>query len=398
MPKSSEIPIYSYFYPVSTQCPERQERARTHGYELVDETQLCQDAQPLYEGHDQPVTYSLGDVATRNWDDADPEAMAPQIELATKHGISGFIFDSYLGQKSGKSVHEMKSVINEGFLGAENANSINFALMAALGSPRVTLPISPGMAFKEQRRDYDRTKGTVETIVDACATQYWNRDNYIRMGYDDQPYLSIYASEAKNVEGSLTLPDMLEYLKEYSQRRYKIEPYVVGVLKAPSARAHFEQNVDAMTGYAFLPNFEPDAEPIQDYSSLLEQRIAEWHEITTASSKPFVPPVVLGWDGSPRGINGPTLEEVTGVYPFTPIVTGNTPETFERMLREQRNFVTQHVPPKDSYTVITAWNEITEGTALLPKVQPDGSLDSRYLQIVNSIGTTARAAEQPLVY
>lgn len=166
---------------------------------------------------------------------------------------------------------------------------------------------------------------------------------------------------------------------------------IVGVLKTPGARAYFERSADAMTGYAFLPNFEFDADPLQDYNSLLEQRMVEWDEIANNSSKPYVPPVVLGWDGSPRGVNGPTLEEVTGVYPFTPIVTGSTPKTFGRMLQEQRNFVMQRVSPEDRYTVITAWNEITEGTALLPKVRPDGSLDSSYLNVLSSLGNNTAA-------
>lgn len=392
MSKLPDIPIYSYFYPVSTQCPERQERARAHGYELADETQLCQDAQPLYEGHQQPVTYCLGDVAVRNWDDADPEAMASQIDLATQNGVNGFIFDSYLGQKDGKSVHEMASVVNRGFLGAENADTIKFALMVALGSPRVALPISPGMAFEENRRDYDRSRGTVETIVDTCANLYWDKDNYIRMGQEDRPYLSIYASEIRKKdgardEGELSLPDMVAYMREYSQRRYKIEPYIVGVLKTARARASFESGADAMTGYAFLPNFEFDADSLQDYNALLEQRMAEWHEIADGSTKPYVPPVVLGWDGSPRGINGLALEEVAGVYPFTPIVTGSSPATFEHMLREQRDFILQRVPPEHRYTLITAWNEITEGTALLPKVRADGSLDTTYLDALRRFST-----------
>ena len=59
-------PVYAYFYPLTTKCEERERRADAHGTSLVDETQLCQDALPLYENHRQPVTYCLGDQALNN--------------------------------------------------------------------------------------------------------------------------------------------------------------------------------------------------------------------------------------------------------------------------------------------------------------------------------------------
>src|ERR1044072_1805568 len=101
-----KTPVVSYFYPLTVECPERQARAAEYGFELPDETQLCQDARPLYEGHIQPVTYCLGDVALKNWDDTNKAAMERQIELASGHGVDGFIFDTYLGEKNGRRVHE----------------------------------------------------------------------------------------------------------------------------------------------------------------------------------------------------------------------------------------------------------------------------------------------------
>jgi hypothetical protein len=383
-----KIPAYAYFYPLSTACPERQLRAEENGYVLADETQLCQDAEPLYEGHNQPVTYCLGNVALKNWDDADPEAMERQIDLATSNGLDGFIFDTYLGQKQGKKVYEMGSVLDDAFLGTSASNGMEFALMSVLGSPRVVLPVPKTKGFEEKGRYYDPTKGTVEEIIDHSARNYWDRDNYIRIG--DRPYLSVFTSDMRTANGedsdALSLPDTIEYMKEYSVRAYGIEPYIAGVcLKAKHAKPLFERGADAMTGYAFLPNFGADSEPVQDYASLLRERMADWDAITQQIDKPYVPPVVVGWDASPRGINGSRIEDVSGTYPFTPIVEGSNSERFSDMLRAQRAFVASNVPEEERYTPITAWNEVTEGAALLPKVDENGALDKSYLDAVRKV-------------
>ena len=382
-----KTPVYSYFYPLSTACPERQTRALEHGYELPDETQLCQDAEPLYSGHKQPVTYCLGEAAVKNWDDADPQSMERQAQLARAYGVDGFIFDTYLGQKNGKVVHEMGGVVDDAFLGSGASQVIKFAIMSVLGSPRVALPVPKTKGFEESGRYYDPTKGTARTIIDKCAQDYWNRDNYIRIGDKQQPYLSVFTSDMRTAgaaeEGALTLPDSIEYMKEYSSQEYGIEPYIVGVcLKAQHAIPLFERGADAMTGYAFLPNFGAAADPVQQYDSLLQQRMDDWVRIATQLDKPYVPPVVVGWDASPRGISGSRIEDVSGVYPFTPIVEGSTSDLFDKMLRAQHDFVQARVPESERYTPITAWNEITEGAALLPKVNQDGTLDSGYLDML----------------
>jgi hypothetical protein len=38
-----------------------------------------------------------------------------------------------------------------------------------------------------------------------------------------------------------------------------------------------------------------------------------------------------------------------------------------------------------SFTPITAWNEITEGAALLPKILPDRSVDNSYLAKIRKL-------------
>ena len=103
-------------------------------------------------------------------------------------------------------------------------------------------------------------------------------------------------------------------MKEYSWRKYRIEPYLATVcLRVTHALDHLAAGADSMTGYGFIPDFtESMRRPIQNS------------------------PVVVGWDASPRGSipEGKHFRDIQGMYPFTPV---------------------------------TAWNDITEGAALLPK-------------------------------
>lgn len=127
--------------------------------------------------------------------------------------------------------------------------------------------------------------------------------------------------------------DMLHAdMKEYSWRKYRIEPYLVTVcLRVARALDHLAAGADSMTGYGFLPDFtESMRRPIQNYREQVVKRIEEWDIIQEQIDKPYIPPVVVGWDASPRG-------------------------------------------------------SIPEGVALLPKILPDGSVDNSYLAKIREL-------------
>ena len=138
---------------------------------------------------------------------------------------------------------------------------------------------------------------------------------------------------SNNNNKDMSHADMINYMKEYSWRKYRIEPYLATVcLRATHALGHLATGSDSMTGYGFLPDFtESMRRPIQNSS-----------------------PVVVGWDASPRGSisEGKHFRDIQGMHPFTPI---------------------------------TASNEITEGIALLSKILPDGSVDNSYLAKIREL-------------
>lgn len=145
-------------------------------------------------------------------------------------------------------------------------------------------------------------------------------------------------------------------MKEYSWRKYRIEPYLATVcLRATRALDHLAAGADSMTGHGFLPDFtESMWRPIRNYREQVIRRVEGWDTIQEQIDKPYIPPVVVGWDASPRGSipEGKHFRDIQGMYPFIPI---------------------------------TAWNEITEGVALLPKILPDRSVDNSYLAKIREL-------------
>lgn len=388
--KERKSPVFSYYYPLTVNCETLKQRAYVNGGgEPTDETLLCSQAKPLFEEHKQPVVYTFdGNSEHTTWDDSSPRVMQAQIDLAQEYGVDGFIFDTYVGVKNGIPTREKDKVLDKGFLACSLGRTA-YACMMIFGSPRSVLPVPP--YFEEADRYYDQTRRTPEVMIDYLAQQHWNHPNYIKIL--DRPYVSVFTSDMKssstNSREKMSYADMIGYMKEYSWKKYKIEPYLATVcLRASHAESHLAAGADAMTGYGFLPDFSESAKrPLQNYRDQIGKRVVEWYSMQEQLDKPYVPPVVVGWDASPRGkvFNDAGLDQVRGSYPFTPIVTNSNSEDFGIMLCQQKEYLMHNIDPAERYTPITAWNEITEGAALLPKVLPDGTVDDSYLQKVKEL-------------
>ena len=108
---------------------------------------------------------------------------------------------------------------------------------------------------------------------------------------------------SNNNNKDMSHADVINYMKEYSWRKYRIEPYLATVcLRATRALDHLAAGANSMTGYGFLPDFtESMWRSIQNYREQVVKRIEEWNIIQEQIDKPYIPPVVVGWDASPRG-------------------------------------------------------------------------------------------------
>lgn len=397
MSTSSEFPVGAYFYPQTATCAVRAERIQSLGREEVDETLLVQEAAPLFAGHRQPHTYCLGDAARTRWDDADSIAMGLQVELMQDAGLEFVIFDTYGGSKNGCPPTREMDKPHDAFLALDDTRkNMQFATMWCRSGPRVDLPTPLGQdRRREAGRDYDQSVQTAKFIVDQCAIRYWNDPGHFRIM--DRPYLSIYNTFSPAEEETCTeLEKFMGTLKGYAATAYGVDPYIVAVERQTGKTAAISgSSIDAISAYAFLPDFTRNAPPLQDYTKRVEAVTKDWETIFEATSVPFVPPAVVGWDASPRGMKGVSLEEVANKYPYTPVLVDGSPDAFADMLSRSFRWTREHIPSREQYGLICSWNEIGEGCTLLPEVV-DGKADFAYLDAMAKAISNFRASSQIL--
>ena len=338
-----------------------------------NESQEVQRACPLFSGHDQPRTYTIDDGSTTTWDDADPGVMRQQVRLAESHGLDFFVFDSYVGTRNGLVVREMSKPV-DAFL--ENPGSLKLAQMFVLESPRVRLPFASNLE-PEPGRPYDLCRATALEIRKEALLR-WQHPFYLTLG--GRPVVLIMANSAQIKEPAMV--DVLEVIRGDRAPH----PFVILILRRLEDLDPVQAlKPDGVTGYAYLPDFGSHAEPIQDYDARVAAVGREWEMIQDRLHVPFLPPAVCGWDASPRGRRDLdwTTASAQRVYPFVPVVQGACPDAFATMLDRAAEFTewsTRNHWDDEGILLVTAWNEIGEGCALLPRVLPGNQLDDGWLR------------------
>jgi hypothetical protein len=102
--------------------------------------------------------------------------------------------------------------------------------------------------------------------------------------------------------------------------------------------------------------------PNADSRQLRDAAFADYEHLARTLPVPFHPNVTVGWDSTPR--ISADVPFVPGRYPFLPVFD-QTPAEFEAALQRAAAFVEEH-PTGHPIITINAWNEWTEGSALLP--------------------------------
>lgn len=136
--------------------------------------------------------------------------------------------------------------------------------------------------------------------------------------------------------------------------------------------------IDSATSYVWVHHLEFTHFPDTPYPKLREKCRTEHERLRREYGITYFPNVTMGWDSSPRTIQTDVFEDLG--YPFYPVYTGNTPEEFEKALRDMKAFLDEgNVQPK--VCTINAWNEWTEGSYL----EPDTVNGMGYLEAVRNV-------------
>lgn len=390
------VRIGAYFYPNEPSCPIRTERNK--GQRVESEPVLARNARSLFPGHDQPRAYCLGDKNWTDWDDSERLTAERQIDLGNEARLNFFIVDSYLGIRNGKAMQESGGFLSQiASLPSSRIGNLEFGMMCCFRAPRTIMAIMPGDL--ETNRGFDASLETAQFIADHSARNYWQHPNYLKV--NERPYMSFFVpGTGATKEKSDDFRRFFQELKQRSHSQYGVEPYIVAVLshRSPVADAPALESigVDAVAGYSNLLNF-PQVVPVVEHAALIDARVAEWKKISESVKIAVEPTAMIGLDTSPRcqytDAEGkpflPTsmgqLKPFIGQYPHSSIVTGSTLETFEIMLCKLVELVnSSSISDREKIVTVNAWNEMTEGSCMLPRIR-DGYVDFSYINLCKRI-------------
>ena len=349
-------------------------RTRIFWPEGMGEWQSVRSATAKFEGHNWPRKPLWGYV-----NEADPAVMEMEINEATRHGVNVFIYDWYWYDRR----PFLENCLNDGFLKARNNKDMKFYVMWAnhdanglwdkeiSDTPAGSVTIWQGGVDRlEFRRVYKR-------IVD----KYFHLDNYYKINgcpvfmlYE----LSFFLEGMGGVDAAAeALAEFREYAKAAGFPDVNIQLAIrggntvnVSGVDGKCVRENVYEIIDKLgfdstTHYQFCHFVDID----RDYNEAMKDVIAEWKKIDENYKIPHFPHISCGWDNNPR------------FKKFRPgILKNNTPENFEKGLREAKAYIDSH-PENPPLITINSWNEWTESSYL----EPDDLYGYGYLEAIKRV-------------
>ncbi|MBR6372550.1 MAG: glycoside hydrolase family 99-like domain-containing protein [Victivallales bacterium] len=347
------------------------------------EWELVKTTRPLFEGHLQPRIPEWG------WfDESNPQFMARQIDYAADHGLTGFMFDWYWYEGE----QFLERPLDNAFLNAPNRKRLKFFLMwanhdwsvwPALMEEAVGMEGNENQS-KKQLLAIHHSEEDLRNVMDFCCEKYFRCENYWKIG--GKPVYSFY--NCNKLFECIPPADVLRIINETARKHsfpgiYMLmnigccndNEYFCGWGRIPKMRdagfdAVFAYNSGLRRDYL---NFVEKNRPCYDYSFSAGNQEYCWERIAE-QGLPFIPSITLGNDVSPRWnrkVTYPWDYEKLSYYPITVNVTS---EKFGALLRKALEMDSQAV-------IINAWNEWSEGMALLP----DNCYKDQYIRTIAEI-------------
>jgi hypothetical protein len=294
--------------------------------------------------------------------EADPYVMEMQINAATRHGVNVFIYDWYWYD----GMPFLESCLNDGFLGAANNKDMKFYLMWANHDVNMTwdkrLAGTPNNALI-WKGGVDREE--FEILCKRVIEKYFHLPNYYKV--DGKPSFMIYELQTF-IDGLGGLDKAIDALKwfraEGKKAGYKgldiqftlranMEANMTGIAgdnMGTQKEVIDALNLDGATHYQYVHFVDID----RDYLEIQSDVVKTWNELDKELKIPYYPHVSVGWDNNPR------FQKTVGG-----IVKNNTPENFEKALKDAKAYVDAH-PGQAPLITINSWNEWTETSYLQP--------------------------------
>jgi hypothetical protein len=358
-----------------------------HGKDWT-EWDLVKSAKPRFSGHQQPKVPAWG-----YFNEADPKWAAKEINLAADNGIDVFLYDWYWYTATGPY---LKDGLEKGFLKAPNRNHIKFALMWANHD---WYNIHPATYTNnvEKLTEGEVSWGLWDTISTYIVKNYFTQPNYWKI--DGKPFFCIYEIVTFiNGLGSMQkAKDAIQLLDKKTKdagmpgihldiMSWQATDGAVKSINVPDApKDPGEMMKDLSTNsvftYCYVHHFDINGNggPTVPYVKALNSNISFWNYFSKKYPDIiYSPNVSMGWDPSPRCIQSEKWS-VHG-YPWTAVLTGNTPNAFKDALVKAKEFLDVYNPPHKIVT-INAWNEWTEGSYLLP----DTKTGDAYLREIKKV-------------
>ncbi len=354
--------VFAYYF------PDWHADARNAGWfgESWTEWELVRAARPRFPGHRQPRVPTFG-----HFDEADPQQFDRQTELAAAHGVDGIFFDYYWYDDG----PYLQRALDDGFLRSSLRSRLKFALMWA-NHPLVDIfpsqtPGEPGRQLKAGALD----RAAFEAMARHVTAAYFSQPNYLVV--DGRPWLSVYelGSLVAGLGGVAATRDALGWFDDHVRASGFAGLHLDGVVwslnelpavtaGADPARTVIDLGFRSATSYVWIHHADVSGLgfPIMDWDEVRRLAFTAYEGYAAELSIPFHPNVTVGWDSSPRTAQG--VPFVNAGYPWK-ATADPEPAQFAAGLREALAFLDRHPSPYPMIT-INAWNEWSEGSALLP--------------------------------
>lgn len=379
---SDKITVASYYFPnYHIRDKNHLPISEQHILDNHSEWELVKNALPRFEGHQQPKVPAWGYT-----DEKDPKVMEMKINAAADNGIDVFIFDWY--HYNGRPY--LNECIDDGFLKAQNTEKLKFALMWANHDWKDLFPCNEGnLSELPVMYEGNVTPEEFEVLGDTIIHKYFTKPNYWLI--EGKAYFSIY-DIAEFIDGFGSIEAAKKAMDKMNQKavdaglkgiHWNLVAWGNPILPGQKVPANIPElitklNFNSATSYVWIHHVRlPEIQ--NDYNNVRDKYFSFWDKARTEYSVPYFPNVTMGWDSSPRTNQEKGWRHDAG-YPYTGILSNNTPENFKEALRQTREkLLADSNGPR--ILNINCWNEWTEGSYL----EPDTINGMAYLEAVKEV-------------